>query len=290
MILEVLLEIPEELAKRLATGELVRDAAGVIRNQQGHIVKHLQEISSTIMQDPSKIPIPAQPALAANALFGAAGVVVAVQAIGFLYLNSKLNRIEKTLNALQSNIQDLKNEIRTIQNTQFVCFVNPIEQAIEWFHSTSTDLSLLDTCYEKCIDARGTISNFVNNRHGEYFTSNLRETSYITRAIFTILSFECISMQQKGKTFDQINATIHRYEEFIRIMNKKINTYYTIARKRLPNSSTIKTLQNRASIQVICSEVIQGIEMINTQLPVLEATSQYTKEIPTDAKYILVEY
>lgn len=114
---ELLLELPDEVAAGLLDGTMKRKG-GVIYNSTGGVVMWLKETGSSIESQTAGTPLPPQLSAQLQSLQALMGIQIGLQALnlgvtvaGFVILARKMDAIDRKLDQLAGTIGDLTDEI-----------------------------------------------------------------------------------------------------------------------------------------------------------------------------------
>ncbi len=123
-------DMPSEILQGLLNGNYTR-CGGVIRDEAGHIIKHLVETgqyinteNATIMQQMQAMKLAGNLALSANL------VTLGVVSVGFLVMNQKLAKMEDKLNEISAGIEKIERKIDFIQDRIDVKLLAKLKAAV----------------------------------------------------------------------------------------------------------------------------------------------------------------
>lgn len=289
-VLQVLLEIPEDIAIGLANGTLVRDAAGVIRDLSGRIVAHLHEISSseiTGQLNDIKNILKAQTAQLANIektigtlqssvnMFGA--MFLCVQIASTIYLGSKLDNIQNKLENIENGLRDLKSNIEELKDDHIIDVVKYVQRARENYVDARYENAIEDACR-----ARSDIYNYINNKSAKVLLLNISALEKLFRYFFASFYIHMMSAQHSEQAKQRIPYTAKAYKELFINMYKKINLFPQKNINALPTSDVMKAIENFKKSDLIIEmrkKAPNMIEALDNEICYLESYEKFNKEL-----------
>lgn len=126
---EIMLEIPDEINRKLATGECKRIGGVIIEEKTGKVVTWLRETSPEAMKEVPKVPNSKLDYLGTIGHIASIINLGATVAFGFKTLE-KLDQIDEKLDIIIAKLEELNNRIKHLQWTVEVGFANTL-QALE---------------------------------------------------------------------------------------------------------------------------------------------------------------
>lgn len=118
MVMEILVEVPQEILDGIARGEYIRKG-GVVVTKEGHkVIAWLKETIATGSNVPPINPV-------------VAGVVV-VAAAGFIMLNNKLNHIIELEENIGHTVKEVKDIVEDIRNYQYTSLFADYRSAVTY--------------------------------------------------------------------------------------------------------------------------------------------------------------
>lgn len=289
-VLQVLLEIPEDIAIGLANGTLVRDAAGVIRDLSGRIVAHLHEISSsdiTGQLSDIKNIFTAQTAQISGIekaigalqapvnLFGA--MFLCVQIASTIYLGSKLDKIQNKLENIENGLRDIKSDIGELKDDHIIDVIKYVQRARENYIDARYENAIEDACR-----ARSDIYNYINNKSAKVLLLNIPALEKLFRYFFASFYIHIMSAQYSEQAKQRIPYTAKEYKELFINMYGKINLFIQKNIITLPKSDIMEAIENYRKSDLFIEmrkEAPTMIESLDNGICYIESCEKFNNEL-----------
>lgn len=195
-VMPIHLSVPLEIQQGLASGALMRNAAGIVRattqhpyRQPGSIVGHLREVNG--------------PAQAADAsAFLSATATVVLQAATLAYLKVRLDRIEDQIVGLHQQGVALMSQVAHVKDMQYLQFVQPVAEAMELlqrFSSGHRDAHLQEA-HVGFVRATGTLRLVLGRHSPERMLENAAamETMFNAASVCAAGELQCLALRKSS--------------------------------------------------------------------------------------------
>lgn len=289
-VLQVLLEIPEDIAAGLANGTLFRDAAGVVRDHLGRIVAHLHEISSseiTSQLNDIKNILKSHTTQLNNIektigtlqssvnIFG--GMFLCVQIASTIYLGSKLDNIQNRLINIEKGLRNIESGIKELQDDHIIDVVKYVQRARENYVDARYNTAIEDACR-----ARSDIYNYINNKSSETLLLNISGLEKLFKYFFASFYIHVMSAQYNEQAKQRIPNTAKEYKELFINMYEKINSFPRKNINMLPTSNMMKAIDNFKKSDLFIEMRKKAPDMIkalDNEIWYLESCEKFNQEL-----------
>jgi hypothetical protein len=248
-IIQVLLEVPQEILARLASGEYVRDAAGIIRwakgtEKAGEIVVHLKEISQTGWE----VAQPVGPNL-----FFPMGALAAIQLAGFIYLGYQLKQIRQAIESLRQDVKNILTQVDIMREQQWLDRLSRVAHGVEHLIDSQFRPSLLEEARNSFREARGEIKLFLDNQEPRVLVEYLPQAEQLTKGLCVGFAGEYVCLQRQRAEFSEMAHVCDRYSNILSETGQNLSNTPNIARivpsqRYLANYSRLVPLRQELAI------------------------------------------
>lgn len=247
-IIQVLLEVPTEIMEGLASGQYVRDAAGIIRwskgtGKAGEIVAHLKEITDMDWS-------PVQPV--GPDLLIPMGALMAVQVAGFVYLGYQLSQIRNAIASLQQDVTRILTNVEMIREQQWLDRLDRVAHGAEHLLDSDFRPNLLEEARTSFREARAEINLFLQNQQPMALIEYLPQTEQLVRGLCVSFAGEYVCLQKQKAEFSEMAHICDRYSGILSETGGRLSAAPAISRiipsqRYVSNFGGRETLQERIS-------------------------------------------
>jgi hypothetical protein len=247
------MEIPEHIQKGMASGQYVRDAAGVIRYAEGtpnggQIVAHLKEIGA-YTQSGGGLMVP----------FGA---TMAIQVAGFLYIGYQLKNLQKAIECLHGDVKKIVDMVEKIYERQWLENLTPISCGVETLLEAQFKDALLEDANRYFREARAGINQFVAQQKSSALIEYLPLTDQLVDGLSVSLSGEYCSLAGMGSDRREIDHVLARYHYTLKTLDTRVNEFIR-EQKKIPSAEDVKAYKNFPHVPDFRKKLNDGCDLID---------------------------
>lgn len=259
-VIKVFLDVPEEIAQGIVSGQYVRNAAGVIRwatgtDKAGQVVCHLKEI--LVPENPIPRPVfPIQPAMG-QALLLPTGAMMVFQMAAFASLMQKLDKIETAIEAMHTDVKSILEKMDKIATHLWLEPLIPVAHGTEFMLGARFRPNFLEESRKSFVKARAEIKLFLSRQGHMDLLEHLPAAEQLFLGLSTSLTGEYFCLQAQEARADEAEHVLAQYQEIFSDCNNKLaqippRTRYVPTPAQLRHQPKLKPLKAKMSDTYEC--------------------------------------
>lgn len=280
-VIRVFLELPSEIAKGLASGQYVRNAAGVIRwaagtDSAGQVVCHLKEI--LVPGNPVPHPVfPIQPAMG-QALLLPIGAMMVFQMAAIAFLVHKLDNIEKAVEAMHTDVKSILDKMDKIATHLWLEPLIPVAHGAEFLLGARFRPDYLEESRKSFVKARAEIKLFLSRQGHMDLLEHLPAAEQLFLGLSTSLTGEYFCLQSQEAQADEVEHVLGQYQELFSNCNYKLAQIPPLNRY-VP---TPAQLRHQPKLKPLMTKVCDTYECIDAEKIFARALSGENRKLLSD--------
>ena len=245
----VCLEVPLDIASGLASGQLVRDAAGIVRwavgtKKAGEIVCHLKEAGSFLNAGGLMLPM---------------GAMMLMQAAGFAYLGYQLKAIHSAIEGLRSEVCRIAKATDSILRMQWRERLMPVARGMEYLCDARLRPGLYVNAHNALREARGEISLFFSMTAPAELVEHLPQTREIISGLSSSMAGEYLCLQAQRADKQETLAVLDRYAEIYQTAKESLASCPKMT-TMLPTARQFQHYRDARTLESGLQEIIGAIQ------------------------------